>query len=167
MNRNGKLGLTDRERGFLRAATVAHDHQRRQAPDCGPFIQHPYRVAMAVPRWLFTVAILHDVMEDTELKTPADIAELAGFALEPIEVAALMLLTHQKESVSYENYIRRMMVSAAPDSPLSIGALQAARIVKVADLDDNLASAPEDHPARPRWEWALDFIMTGEEEEVA
>jgi (p)ppGpp synthase/HD superfamily hydrolase len=67
------------------------------------------------------VAVLHDVLEDTDL----DMNDLVGAGFPADVVAAVLALTHRPEQ-TYEQYIEEV----ARD-PL-------ARVVKLADLADNL-----------------------------
>jgi len=91
-----------------------------------PYILHPLRVMMSVESPSLDsariVAVLHDVVEDTEWT----VEKLdATFGLTPEEQDALRLLTHAK-GADYDAYIDRLATH-----PL-------ARAVKIADLRDNL-----------------------------
>jgi len=67
-------------------------------------------------------AILHDVVEDTAY-TNEDLVQL-GFSLEVIRI--LTLLTHDKENISYDDYIRNIAGNAD------------AAEIKKSDLTDNM-----------------------------
>lgn len=93
---------------------------------------HPLRVMLAVEGEIErTVAVLHDVIEDTAL-SPGHLRNL-GYPVRVLE--ALDRLT-RREGETYEAYVERLL----PD-PI-------ARSVKLADLKDNLAYIQ--NPAR---EW--------------
>lgn len=86
-----------------------------------PYIEHPERVAARLTDPdAQVVALLHDVIEDTE--TTADDLRAAGAT--ELQVEALEALTHA-EDVSNEDYWRALRLV-----PL-------ARLVKAADLADN------------------------------
>jgi hypothetical protein len=70
-----------------------------------------------------TAAVLHDVLEDTDLG-PSDLVD-AG--IPPDIIATVLALTHRPEQ-TYEQYIGE------------VAANRVARIVKLADLTDNLAN---------------------------
>lgn len=102
-------------------ATAAHaGHVDRYGQ---PYILHPLHLMaqMETPEERMA-AVLHDVVEDSTT-TLADL-EAAGFP--PEVVAAVGLLTHEKESVPYEAYVARLKLN-----PL-------ARKVKLADLQHNM-----------------------------
>lgn len=86
-----------------------------------PYVFHPWHVAESMKDEVRTiVALLHDVLEDTEL-TIEDIKN-AGFSTEVVN--ALKLLTHN-EGEDYYEYIKR------------IGTNPIARDVKISDLTHN------------------------------
>ena len=97
-----------------------------------PFILHPMRVALSVtnslaqaalaPDRVAQVALLHDVVEDTELTLGG--LRLAGFSDKVVNDVARLT---RSEEESYAEYIQRVS-----DGPLS------AIVVKIADLLDNL-----------------------------
>lgn len=85
-----------------------------------PYIFHPYHLAEQMDDEIScTVALLHDVVEDTEI-TIEDLAK--EFPVEVIE--AVSLLTHDA-NVAYFDYVRTIK-----SNPI-------ARKVKLADLDHN------------------------------
>ena len=108
----------------IRVAVDAHAGQLDKAGK--PYILHPLRVMMSVEGPSHDsarkVAILHDVVEDSEWTLESLDAK---FGLTGEEQAALRLLTHG-EHEDYATYIERVA-----GSPL-------ATAVKVADLRDNL-----------------------------
>jgi (p)ppGpp synthase/HD superfamily hydrolase len=88
-----------------------------------PYILHPLRLmSQMVTDEEIMVAALHDVVEDTE-RTLADIRALG---VPETVVEAVALLTHDKESAAYDDYVARLK-----PNPL-------ARKVKLADLTDNM-----------------------------
>jgi (p)ppGpp synthase/HD superfamily hydrolase len=108
----------------LALALEAHRGQVYPAPDPEPYILHPIRVMLGVslPEARI-VAVLHDVVEDTDLtlKTLKD----HGFGLRILE--AVDSLT-RRPGEAYEDYVRRLA-----SNPI-------AREVKLSDLQDNLAN---------------------------
>lgn len=103
----------------LEIALQAHKDQVDKAGE--PYILHPLRLMQAMSSEKEQiVAILHDVVEDSEWTLKA--LKLAGFSEEVIE--ALDCLTRRHES--YPEFIERVIVN------------DLARKVKIADLKDNL-----------------------------
>jgi (p)ppGpp synthase/HD superfamily hydrolase len=105
-------------------ACRAHRGQRYPSPEAEPYILHPLRVMVAVDGFRAqAAAVLHDVLEDTEVT----VEELRAAGL-PIDVVdAVVALTH-RPGQSYERYIEQVACDAI------------AREVKLADLADNLAN---------------------------
>lgn len=102
----------------IRIAVNAHYGQKDKGDE--PYIFHPLRVMDACHSLgAKIVAILHDVIEDTDVGMDAIIA---GFPAKIVE--ALVLLTHMPD-VAYMDYIM-----AIKENPI-------AREVKIADLKDN------------------------------
>ena len=88
-----------------------------------PYILHPLHVMLQMDtEQEMAAAVLHDVIEDSEL-TLEDLEE-EGFSGAVLE--AVRLMTHDKEHESYERYVRTLK----PD-PI-------ARKIKLADLQHNL-----------------------------
>lgn len=102
----------------IRIAVNAHYGQKDKGGD--PYIFHPFRVMNACSSLeAKIVAILHDVVEDTDIEMDFISAEF------PIEIVdALKLLTHTPE-VDYMDYVQ-----GTKNNPI-------AREVKIADLKDN------------------------------
>lgn len=94
-----------------------------------PYIRHPLRVMDAVPEQAKSVAVLHDVLEDTGTPLPL-------WLLTEAEVRALRLLTRDKAATTYADYIQRIAEADGEAGEL-------ARAVKDADLRDNLSNLPE------------------------
>ena len=88
-----------------------------------PYILHPLRLMMQMDSEEARItAVLHDVVEDSPI-TLSDLAA-SGFSSEILD--ALALLTHDKDSVPYEDYIEGIKSNAL------------ARQVKLADLEHNM-----------------------------
>lgn len=117
MSNNKQLQLA------LEIATMAHKNVQRRNSD--PYIFHALRVAnnsMYIRTKLQkTVAILHDVIEDT----PFDESFLRQQGMDETVLGILQFLTHDPET-SYEDYIQNICQSVD------------AMLVKLADLADNL-----------------------------
>jgi (p)ppGpp synthase/HD superfamily hydrolase len=114
----------------IEIATRAHAGQMDMSGQ--PYILHPLRVMLRLTNPVARmVAVLHDVIEDTHV-TEADIKR-AGFSSEVM--AALRLVTHDKKSIGYLEYVQRIR-----DSKNTI-AVQ----VKIADLLDNTDPARLKH----------------------
>lgn len=105
-----------------RAIQIAADaHADQKSKDGSPFILHPLRIMMKMDADdERTVAVLHDVVEKTELIL--DDLSKEGFSAEVLE--AIKLLTHE-EDVPYERYVEAIKPNVL------------AKKVKLADLEDN------------------------------
>lgn len=126
---------------YLRAARLAceaHDGQRRKGRDL-PYLLHPLRVAESVAglddlppelrRVMVIAALLHDVLEDTEV--PADrIRDEFGDAV----LGVVQELTQEMSLPKAER--KQRMIDHLPE--LSV----AARTVKLADRLDNVRDLP-------------------------
>lgn len=110
----------------LVVATKAHKGQFRH-DGVTPYIEHPKAVAsMVTTDEEKAVALLHDVVEDTDISFDF----LALNYTFPTEVLnAVDVLTH-KPKQSYEDYLRRVVTS------------EIATRVKIADMFHNLSDAP-------------------------
>jgi (p)ppGpp synthase/HD superfamily hydrolase len=88
-----------------------------------PYILHPLHLMaqMATEEEQMT-AVLHDVIEDTE----ATLADIRAMGLPESVIQAVGLLTHDKDNVPYEEYVRQLKPDAI------------ARKVKLADLQHNM-----------------------------
>lgn len=85
---------------------AAREHLGMRDKGGHAYILHPMRIAMRLrtsDEELLSIAILHDVVEDSKLTFVDLIAE--GFSTRVVN--ALRLLTHQK-GVSYKQYIENM-----------------------------------------------------------
>lgn len=110
--------------------TALRGHAGQKEKNGGPYILHPLRVMLGCDSEEKKIAaVLHDVVEDTEL-TLDQLAEL-GFAKEII--TAVDALTRRNEE-SYDDFIKR-----AAFDPI-------ARPVKLRDIEDNLNILRIDEP---------------------
>ena len=105
-----------------KAMKIAYKAHKRQLDKSGvPYIYHPIHLAEQMQtEEEVTVALLHDVVEDTHITIKK--LEKEGFSNNVIE--AIKLLTHDK-SVDYLEYVK-----ALKSNPI-------ARKVKIADLKHN------------------------------
>ena len=110
-----------------RAIGLALEVHRGQTDKAGrPYILHPLRLMAAMTsEEACVVAVLHDVVEDSE----ATFEDLAALGLSEEALAALRLLTHHDDDGSEANYFA--YVARIKTNPL-------AQAVKLADLADNL-----------------------------
>lgn len=113
--------MTSRLEAAIAYALAAHTGQRdRQG---APYILHPlHLMAQMEGESTQIVAVLHDVIEDTEITLETLCTDLD---LTDEEATAVDLLTHRPED-PYEAYVRRLS-----EHPL-------ARQVKLADLSHNM-----------------------------
>ncbi|WP_164007555.1 GTP pyrophosphokinase [Pyxidicoccus trucidator] len=104
----------------LALAVQAHHGQRDKAGQ--PYILHPLRVMMRLETEAErTVALLHDVVEDT----PWTLERLRALGYPEGVLAALDALT-RRDGETYEAFVERLRPDAL------------ARRVKLADLEDNM-----------------------------
>lgn len=108
----------------LEIATIAHKNVIRRNGD--PYIFHVLRVAnnsrSIKTKSQKAAAILHDTIEDT----PFDENFLREKGISEEVLKILSYLTHEKDNVSYEDYIDRICENVD------------AMLVKLSDLTDNL-----------------------------
>jgi (p)ppGpp synthase/HD superfamily hydrolase len=103
-------------------AIAAQAHQNQKDKSGVPYILHPIRVMLRLRSEVdMTVAILHDVVEDT--KWTIEQLRVEGFSEEVLEAVAC--LTHQ-DNEHYDKFLARIESNAI------------ARRVKLADLEDNM-----------------------------
>jgi hypothetical protein len=127
------------------ARNIAHNsHAGQRSRFHEPLFEHVERVAAQVPTTARPVAYLHDVLE----KTSTSLSELRAQGLTDLELSAVELLTHRAPE-AYDVYILRIAFARG-----EAGAL--ARIVKLADLNDNLGHPWELHA--PPYSWARRHI---------
>jgi (p)ppGpp synthase/HD superfamily hydrolase len=131
------------ERAIALAAR-AHEGQTDKVGE--PYILHPIRVMLRVEGEEARIAaVLHDVIEETSL-TLADLKR-EGFSERVAEI--VQALTHSEEE-DYEHAVRR-----AAAHPM-------ARIIKVADLEDNIqmSSAINALDKLQKYEHALEIVKS-------
>ena len=133
-----------------KALCIAFDAHKEQVDKTGlPYVFHPFHLAEQMTDEISVcVALLHDVIEDTDI-TPEDLAA-EGFPAAVLE--AIALLTHAPD-VPYMDYVQE------------IGKNPVARAVKLADLTHNsdlsrLDTVTEDDLARnEKYEKAKNLLM--------
>ncbi len=135
-----------------KAMSLCFEAHKEQKDKSGlPYVFHPFYVAEQMETEEETiVALLHDMVEDTDWSLEALAAE--GFGEEVIR--ALALLTHEK-NVNYKQYVR-----AIKQNPL-------AKAVKLADLRHNSDLSRLnviDEKARKRYEQYVEAIAILTEE---
>jgi hypothetical protein len=146
--------------GLERAVAFATEAHSGQVDKLGePYIDHCLRVMDAVSGRAKRVAVLHDVVEDTEYSLG-----MVGWAarLSADEVLALSLLTRNYgQARTYSEYIGRL--AEPPDGGFDLAA-PLAREVKVADLRDDLGrwSPGVGMGLKRRYERALARLTEGE-----
>ena len=102
-------------------ATNAHTGQFRKDSD-EPYIMHPLRVMMVMETLTQkTAAVLHDVVEDTDVTLDGLIQR--GFSERIYDIVEVLT---KREGENYFDYVKRSRLD--PD----------ARIIKKADIQDNL-----------------------------
>lgn len=105
----------------IKLAVNAHTGQLDKTGQ--PYILHPLHLMLQMETEAAMItAVLHDVVEDTAVT----MADLTKIGLSPSVLEAVRLLTHDKDNVSYLDYI-----AAINENPL-------ARQVKLADLAHNM-----------------------------
>jgi (p)ppGpp synthase/HD superfamily hydrolase len=123
-------------------ARIAHHGQTRM-DGVEPFINHPARVATRLASdpattWGEVLAAwLHDVVEDTAVT----FADLQDFGFDE-EVISIVIALTRDDYETYAEYIERVAKN------------RSAVRVKLADLADNLASLPDGHSLRERYQKA-------------
>ena len=134
------------------AEEIAREKHKDQTDKNGaPYILHPLRVAarLEAPSEKI-VALLHDVLEDTDMT----VEELKECGATGEQIAALQLLTHKKQE-PYRTYLARIK-----QNPLALA-------VKLADLADNsdperLARLPIEQAERLRLKYEAAFAFLRE-----
>lgn len=123
----------------IEVAVAAHAGQLDKSGQ--PYVLHPLHLMLQMEDEVGMItAVLHDVVEDSDV-TMADLREM-GF--DEAVLAALALLTHDKEALSYEAYIDLVATNAL------------ARRVKLADLQHNMDVRRLPHPLTAKAHARLD-----------
>jgi (p)ppGpp synthase/HD superfamily hydrolase len=120
------------------AIIIAAEAHKGQVDKSGkPYILHPLRVMLkAESKEEMICAVLHDVIEDTKVR-PRDLLK-SGFSVEIVE--AILSITKNSDDIDYFDFIKR-----AKMNPIG-------RIVKIADLNDNLDISRIDNPSEVDYE---------------
>ena len=144
------------QRGAQMAATF-HRHQLRR-DGATPYIAHPLRVALTIAQvfherddTVLAAALLHDVLEDTTCDYD-DIEAVCGAEVASI-VAALTKDKRIPEDQREEAYARQIAVSD-----------WRARMIKLADVYDNLSDAAATNCGVNVWGRACDAIAASRAE---
>lgn len=148
--------------GLERAIAFATDAHAGQTDKLGqPYIDHCLRVMDAVSEPAKRVAVLHDVVEDTDYSLGV-VAWEARFSADDVLALSLLSRTWARafECETYADYIERI---ARPSSGFDVAG-PIAREVKVADLRDHLDRwIPElGTDLKVRYERALARLTEGE-----
>lgn len=132
-----KISAIDMNTDCYKAYMIANKAHKGQVDKAGePYILHPlYVMSKMHTEEEAIVAILHDVIEDTDCTL--DDLRKAGFSENVLE--SLRLLTHDPKE-QYMNYIMKIK-----DNPI-------ARNVKIADLKHNMDLTRIPHPAKKDYE---------------
>ena len=106
-----------------RALEIAvYAHRDQQEKNGSPYILHPLRIMLSLnDREARIVAVLHDVVEDTAV----ELQDLKKEGFSDVVIKAVDLLTH-RDNDHYDDYIAKL------------GRNRLARMVKLADLKDNM-----------------------------
>lgn len=134
--------MTEQTDLAARIATEAHKGQTRWDKKT-PYISHPQAVARALieggyGEYEVAAAWLHDVLEDTQLCS----ADLRNMGIDGYVVDAVEILT-KREGMSYLDYI------------LNVQGHPVARVVKMADIRNNLTDLKSSGSMRQKYELAL------------
>ena len=133
----------------IKAARIAYEAHHGQFDLCGmPYVFHPYHVAeQMTDEYTTCVALLHDVVEDTDVT----FEDLEGeFPEEVIE--ALRLMTHE-EGVDYYDYVR-----AIKGNPIA----KAVKMADVAHTSDETRNAMSDASDEKRARWREKYARARE-----
>lgn len=144
---------TTEQRDLRIALYLAAKHHLDQTDKLGkPYLGHLLRVAAKVSAGARAAALLHDILEDTDV----GVAYLYAMGISKTTVKAVVLLTRQPGE-SYTDYIENIANAAGPEGRI-------AREVKWADLGDNLSAErryPGDEANRAKYEESQKTIADG------
>jgi len=109
----------------IAAFKIALKYHSEQEDKSGmTYFWHPLRVANNMKGWkLQTIAILHDILEDT----PETIDTLKKQGVTDKEVLDAIICITKKHGEAYSDYLKRVKSN------------KMARLVKLADIDDNMS----------------------------
>ena len=133
-------GLIELDEGFIpasldRAIAIACKAHAGQIDKAGkPYSLHPLRVMMEVPSKARIVAVLHDVIEDSDIS----FFDLESEGFSAYDISALDSVS-RRPGESYSAFIDR-----AAANPIG-------RIVKLADLRDNCDMSRFSNPSPDDW----------------
>jgi (p)ppGpp synthase/HD superfamily hydrolase len=133
-------------------ARVAHDGQQRKG-NGEPYFNHCQRVAYAVAQYgtrAKIIAYLHDLIEDT------DVDSWTLLRMFPPSIVQVVQHLTRLESETYRQYLTRIVQS---ESKLAL-------VVKLADVEDNLADDGWAGAPRMRYELALRMLRQALYEEA-
>ena len=138
-----QFGLSHTEALLQRAEEIARSAHEGQLYGDVPYINHPLAVKARVGDnpIVQTVALLHDVIEDSSTSSQ----DLLDAGIPPIVVTAVEAIS-RNAGEKYFAYIARLN-----NNPT-------ARIVKIADLEENLSSLPEGDSLESRYLKALEIL---------
>ena len=129
-----------------KALNLAYERHQGQFDKQGvPYIFHPYSVAQLVDsEYEVTVALLHDILEDT------DTTEYEIYKEFPKEVVEAVKTLTRLPDETYKDFIKRVS-----KNPL-------AKKVKLADLAHNTDKSRGQIPEnlKERYEWAINYLST-------
>ena len=127
-----------------------HSHKGQLTRHGSPMTDHVERVAAAVPDAARAVALLHDVLEKSDVR----LDDLRERGLTPVERAALELLT-RRDDETFERHTLRI-----GDGEGRAGAI--ARSVKLADLEDHIGQV-RDGGQEPPYRWARRHVLASQD----
>lgn len=130
---------------LLDAIQIATDAHAGQRYGNKPYISHPLAVMEAVREHgtdTMIVAVLHDVLEDTEVTMPQ--LRTAGL---PMRLARALDALTRRDGERYADYLMRVVEAGPP-----------ATTVKRADSTLNLQHLPKGHTLRSRYENNLSVL---------
>lgn len=126
-------------------------HRGQQDRYGRPYILHPLHVMLQMDSEVeMMAAVLHDVIEDSD--TTLEALQAEGFPPDVLE--AVRLMTHDKGTLSYEAYVRRLKPN------------DTARKIKLADLEHNMdirrmdRVRPEDVERLEKYRRAWEMLTT-------
>ncbi len=144
-------GSADALQKVLQFATAAHGNQRRKYRD-EPYIKHPVRVmetcrSANASQEILAAALLHDVLEDTEVDEGRMKDFLESIFPEPVALKVLQLVVELTDIYTKENYPhlnRRARKAKELDRIKHTSA--DAQTIKYADIIDNAPDTTSSDP---------------------
>ena len=113
---------------YFKAMKLAHKvHENQFRRNNIPYLIHPLRVSNSFSDYTKkTIAILHDVVEDSNISIDELSAEF------PVEITDILVLMTKIEGEEYGDYIKRISKNVV------------ATEIKLADIADNLSDEPSE-----------------------